>query len=581
MNTKRIIALLVALMLVFSLTAALSACGEDEPTVDEPTTEDPTTEDPTEEEPTTEDPTEEDPTTEDPTEEDPTEEEPTTEDPTTEEPTTEDPTEEPTVEDPTVEDPTVEDPTTEDPTEEEPTTEDPTEEDPTTEDSGEVILVDKSVTKFKFVVADGSSADINMTIGKLVTELEKYGVSTEILFDNQETATSCEVLIGAVKSRGDQYKLDPHAYGWDGYTVKVIGNKILILGGSEESLNKAIEAFKKDILGINKKTKKITDAKMTAAQNIEVIQDDYAVKSVTIAGNDLKSYNIVASTDERTEYNTAKAVQELLYKKLGTWLDIVEPSAEYTNAIVIDLTNARDCISDKGFVLNVSNGSILIDCGFENKIEEACLAFFMTEITNSGKTDVSFVNNYKYEKVDYRNIYYKDYGAKGDGYTDDFMAVKACHDYANLYGHTVHATSTATYYFGKGSGYNTIYVRTDTYWHGCKFIFDDSEIKAPERDSNGNHTGVAGDPEYYTSIFSLTTDKEVYDFTGSKRPFTTLYEGATHIGYAPGYRALIKVYNANLKQFIRYGANADSGFYQQEILMVEADGTIDPTTPVS
>ena len=579
MNAKRIIALLVALMLVFSLSTLLSACGEDEPTVNEPTTEDPTEEEPTEEEPT------EDPTTDEPTTEEPTTEEPTTEDPEDSPPTTEDPTEEePTVEDPTTEepteDPTVEEPTTEDPTEEEPTTEEPTVEDPTTEDSGEVILVDNSVTKFKFVVADGMSSDINMTVGKLVSELAKYGVDTEVLFDNQETLTSCEVLIGTVKSRGDEYKLDPHVYGWEGYTIKIIGNKILILGGSEDSLNEAIEVFKKDILGINKKTKKITNAKMTSEQNVEKIQDDYTVKSVTIAESNLNSYKIVASADERTEYATAKSVQELLYKKLGTWLDIVAPASEYTNAIVIDLTNARDCISDKGFVLNISNGNILIDCGFENKIEEACLAFFMTEITNSGKTDVSFVNNYKYEKVDYRNIYYKDYGAKGDGYTDDFMAVKACHDYANLYGHTVHATSSDTYYFGKGSGFNTIYVRTDTYWHGCKFIFDDSEIKAPERDSNGNHTGVEGDPEYYTSIFSLTTGKEVYDFTGSKRPFTTLYEGATEIGYAPGYRALIKVYNANLKQFIRYGANADSGFYQQEILMVEADGTIDPTTPV-
>ena len=69
MNAKRIIALLVALMLVFSLSTLLSACGEDEPTVNEPTTEDPTEEEPTEEEPT-EDPTTDEPTTEEPTTED-------------------------------------------------------------------------------------------------------------------------------------------------------------------------------------------------------------------------------------------------------------------------------------------------------------------------------------------------------------------------------------------------------------------------------------------------------------------------------------------------------------------------------
>ena len=589
---KKIIALLLAFMLVFSLTAVLSACGEDEPVVEDPTTEDPTTEDPTTEDPTTEEPTTEEPTTEEPTTEEPTTEDPTTEDPTTEEPTTEDPTtEEPTTEDPTTEEPTTEDPTTEEPTTEDPTTEDPTVEDPTTEEptiedptvdvNRDVVLIEKGKAYFNFVVADGYTSTVNKTVDTLISDLAKFGLAVSRVYDNKTTVTECEVLVGTVQTRGDEYKLDPHVYGYEGYTIRIIDGKIIILGGSEEALVDAIEAFKKDILGITKKTKVLTDATMTAAQNVEIIQSGYNVESVSVAGNNLKDYVIVADENVAGEITTAKSIQDLLYKKTGMWLPIVSTATEEELVFEIKLTTAKTCKSDKGFILEIADGDILVDCGFANKIEEATLAFVMTEITNSKNKNPSFVNNYKYEKVDYKNIYYKDFGAKGDGYTDDFFAIMNCHAEANLYGHTVNAESTAIYYLGKGSGYSTITVQTDTNWNGCQFIFDDSEIKAPPYYPNSNTaTGERGDPEYYTSIFSISNSRSGLSYSQSNSPIKTLYEGATNIGFAPGFEALVMPYNANIYQFIRYGANQNSGQSQREVIHVDADGNIDPDTPV-
>ena len=78
------------------------------------------------------------------------------------------------------------------------------------------------------------------------------------------------------------------------------------------------------------------------------------------------------------------------------------------------------------------------------------------------------------------DVYYSDFGAKGDGVTDDFFAIKACHYYANLYGSTVHADPGATYYIGNyvddRSSAVSIEIQTDTNWHGCTFIFDDSVV---------------------------------------------------------------------------------------------------------
>ena len=590
MKAKRIIALLIAIMLAFSIVTVLSACGNEEPVADDPTVDEPeipeedpeNPEDspPTTDDPTTDDPTEDEPTTDDPATDDPTEDDPTTDDPTTDDPTTDDPTkDDPTTDDPTEDDPTTDDPTEDDPTIDDPTTDDPTTDDPT-EENKEIVLVKDGVGYFKFVVASGYTSDVNRAVDTLISDISKLGVSSERLFDTADTLTDCEILIGTVQSRGEQYKLDHRAYGYEGYAIKAIDGKVLILAGSEDALLKALDSFKKDILGITKKTKVLTDVSMTAEQDIVVIQDNYAVESVTIGQNDLKDYVLVSKDGEYAEKTTATAVQDLLYKKVGIWLEIVDPTADYQNKIIIDLTTAKTCKSDKGFILEIKDGDILVDCGFANKIEEATLAFFMTEITSSQNKNPSFKDNYKFEKVDYKNIYYKDFGAKGDGYTDDFIAIKACHDLANEFGHTVHATSSATYYFGKGSGYETITVNTDTYWHGCSFIFDDHEIKAPPRDpATGNTTGK-GDPEYYTHIFTVSSNSETLTYTGSSVPIKTLKEGDTNVGFAPGYRAMVVPFNANVKHFIRYGANQNNGDPQYEILIVDAEGNIDPTTPV-
>ena len=45
-----------------------------------------------------------------------------------------------------------------------------------------------------------------------------------------------------------------------------------------------------------------------------------------------------------------------------------------------------------------------------------------------------------------RDIYYEDFGAVGDGVTNDFLAIQAAHAHANQCGHTVNGTAGATYY---------------------------------------------------------------------------------------------------------------------------------------
>ena len=57
-------------------------------------------------------------------------------------------------------------------------------------------------------------------------------------------------------------------------------------------------------------------------------------------------------------------------------------------------------------------------------------------------------------------VRYSDFGARGDGKTDDIDAVAATHAFANEHGLTVKANEKATYYIGGKN--RTAFIRTNT-----------------------------------------------------------------------------------------------------------------------
>ena len=73
-------------------------------------------------------------------------------------------------------------------------------------------------------------------------------------------------------------------------------------------------------------------------------------------------------------------------------------------------------------------------------------------------------------------VTYSEFGAVGDGVTDDFDAIIATHKAANELGLPVKADADATYYIGDSS--QTAIIQTDTDWAGAKFIIDDSKVDA-------------------------------------------------------------------------------------------------------
>lgn len=154
-------------------------------------------------------------------------------------------------------------------------------------------------------------------------------------------------------------------------------------------------------------------------------------------------------------------------------------------------------------------------------------------------------------------VSYRNFGAKGDGKTDDMDAIAATHAFANQNNLIVKADEGATYYI---SGMNrTAVIRTNTDFGSAKFIIDDSNTE--NRNSHVflvNSSLQAFKPEGISSI-ERNQKKININFPGT---------------------CIVTVTNSNVKRYIRFGPNQNNGSSQTDIFIVDKNGNIDMNAPI-
>jgi hypothetical protein len=153
-------------------------------------------------------------------------------------------------------------------------------------------------------------------------------------------------------------------------------------------------------------------------------------------------------------------------------------------------------------------------------------------------------------------VAYSDFGAKGDGQTDDSAAIAKAHAYANKNKLPVRADNGAVYYIGGAS--KTIYIKTDTDFGSAKFIIDDTNVKKTN-----------------AWIFNIATD--LREFSPGIR---TLRQNQKNIGSTLPSDCLVVVKNDHVYHYIRYGSNRNDGSPQRDVFVVDKDGNVDKNTPI-
>lgn len=155
------------------------------------------------------------------------------------------------------------------------------------------------------------------------------------------------------------------------------------------------------------------------------------------------------------------------------------------------------------------------------------------------------------------SVRYSDFGAGGDGETDDIDAIAATHAFANQHGLMVKADAGATYYIGGKE--RTAVIQTDTDFGTAAFIIDDTEVE------NRN-----------ASIFTVSSSLQPFDLEG----IAVLKRDQKKIVASLPGTCLITVTNSHVKHYIRFGLNQNNGSAQTDIFVVDQNGQVDMDAPI-
>jgi len=154
-------------------------------------------------------------------------------------------------------------------------------------------------------------------------------------------------------------------------------------------------------------------------------------------------------------------------------------------------------------------------------------------------------------------VRYSNFGAVGDGKTDDIDAIAATHAYANHHNLMVKANEGATYYIGKKD--RTAVIRTNTDFGTAAFIIDDTKVE--NRSSDVFLVGSNLKPFSVENVSYLKRNQEKIDVS------------------LPG-TCLVTVTNAHVRRYIRFGPNQNNGVPQTDIFIVDKNGYVDMDAPI-
>jgi len=433
----------------------------------------------------------------------------------------------------------------------------------------DLALIVDGEALFQIVVEKDIDSNARLTLNRIVSSLDDMGIKTKIVEDEEGNEMDVEILVGQVKSRGAAYEYDVHKLGMEGKAITIIGNKLIVAGGSVTQLRDVVRELLEEVFGITRGSDDITDLTVLVDDCYEDIQDDYDITSIKIADNDIKDYTISVPAGESYALTAATTLQTALYSKAGIWLDIEENSTK-EKLVIFKLTT--DAGND-GFRVKISGDDLIYECAYANSFPSATESFAAQKIT---RAEGEVVWSGTVFTKDVAHVYYTDFGAAGNGTTNDIDAIRAAHVFANEGGQTVVAVNPAdrknTFYIGATGG-RTVEIKTDVDWTGATIIVDDTSFEYTK------------DFEKTASIFTVVRDYETV--THSADNPTALYEQLKNgfsrnidkLDYATGYKTMYVIYNSNRTMYIRNGgASNNVGQAQHELIVVDENGNIDPLT---
>ena len=194
------------------------------------------------------------------------------------------------------------------------------------------------------------------------------------------------------------------------------------------------------------------------------------------------------------------------------------------------------------------------------------------------KTEIMELN------IDRDYVTYEDFGAVGDGKTEDFGAIYKTHEYANAHGLTVKGTPGKTYYIRDTKlgtdEVHTAIIKTNVDWCGAHFIIDDTEISpkkdCPYRDMAFRYLFHV-EPEDEHKVYRIE-DPEILSNIAAQG--LNQQTKKINLGIDWDGSVMIIPYNSAHGVFRRRGFTQFLGEPMHEIIIIDKDGNVSEETPI-
>lgn len=431
--------------------------------------------------------------------------------------------------------------------------------------AADLVLIGEGAPSYTIVRGDNAKqTEVDLAIF-LRKYLQGSGMETKVTTDWEKNPVSDYELVVGDTTRipadgGIGFTL--RDLGEEGWFVKVSGQRVYIAGGSPESTKLAVEHFLTEFCGYT--GTETSGAAMTSlvipGDYEHIFRQSYPISALTLGGKSLGEYRIVVTSTDVKARDAAEKLQAGIYANSGIWVEIVGKYDTWDGPTILFSDGAPK--TSGHFEVAVEDGALVCRTDVKSGFIRGISAFLTDTIT--GKSGEISLDNYKMDEEIGSYVLYSDYGAKGDGKTNDMNAIIVAHRAANATGAEVRADAGATYYIGAHS--ESAIIQTDTDWTGASFILDDSQMDDSKRT---------------VYAFKITTAQKSYGIA-DQLDGKTIAEGQTKLDVKLNgeERAVLILTDENTRRYIREGVNQNSGFIQQEILVIDKDGNVDPLTPV-
>lgn len=176
-------------------------------------------------------------------------------------------------------------------------------------------------------------------------------------------------------------------------------------------------------------------------------------------------------------------------------------------------------------------------------------------------------------------VTYEEFGAVGDGVTDDFAAIYKAHEYANESGLAVKASDNAHYYIHDpriDGEVQSVIIKTDVNWGNAQFTIDDRDVSV--------YKDALTYSWYAKPIFKVLSDYPVEQITDADMLARVLENGLNRetkkIPLSFDYPVMIIPYNSSHKVYRRCGYGAFNGKDMHECIVLDTEGNVSEETPI-